>query len=204
VLLRFCLCTAGCDPQQKFQVSEYGKPELEPPHGDPPLRFNLSHTNGLAACALARGHAVGIDVEEINRRVEFEAVTKMAFVSKELHFLNMTVPNVRPDVFFRFWSLKEAIVKGIGRGLFLSMRDFAFELDPVSLKIAANVGEDDADWQVHELVPTANHRLALAAKRTPKTNLAVISEDILITRLIEWSKEAEGDVKQASRAAKLC
>jgi 4'-phosphopantetheinyl transferase len=204
VLLRFCLFSAACDPQQKFQVSEYGKPELELPQGDPPLRFNLSHTNGLAACALSRGHAVGIDVEEINRRLDFEAVAKMAFVSEELHLLNMAVSSGRPEVFFRLWSLKEAIIKGIGRGLSLSMRDFAFELDPLSLKIAANIGEDDADWQVHELVPTANHRLALAAKRTPKTNLAVTSEELLISRLIEWSKDPGGGVKQAIRTAKLC
>lgn len=204
VLLRFCLFSAACDPQRKFQVSEYGKPELDPAHGDPPLRFNLSHTNGLAACALSRGHALGIDVEEINRRLDFEAVTKMAFVSEELHLLNMTIPSDRPEVFFRMWALKEAIIKGIGRGLSLPMRGFAFELDPLSLKIAANIGEDDADWQVHELVPTANHRLALAAKRIPKTNLSVTSEEILITRLIEWSKEVGAGVKQASGIAKLC
>jgi 4'-phosphopantetheinyl transferase len=198
MLLRFCLFSAGCDPQQKFQVGEYGKPELHPPHGDAPVRFNLSHTNGLAACALSRGHAVGIDVEEINRRLNFEAVTKMAFASEELDLLSATVPSARPEVFFRLWTLKEAIIKGIGRGLSLSMRDFVFELDPLSLKIAANIDEDDADWQVHELVPTADHRLALAVKRTAKTNPVVTSEEISVARLLEWSKDPDAGVKQAS------
>jgi 4'-phosphopantetheinyl transferase len=186
-LLRFCLSSAGYnEPPRKFKVGRYGKPEFDPPYGNPPLHFNLSHTNGLVACALSRGHEVGIDVEEINRRIDFEAVIRKAFAPEEQWLIAAAPPDERPDIFFRLWVLKEAIIKGIGRGLDLPTADFQFRVDPVSLKIAASIGEDSADWQIYELVPTASHRLALAARRASRTDLVVTSSEIPILTLSEW------------------
>jgi 4'-phosphopantetheinyl transferase len=199
-LLRFCLSSAGCDSRQNFKVGEYGKPELDPPDGTPPLHFNLSHTNGLAACALARGHEVGIDVEEINRRLDFEAITRRAFAPEEQKLLADSSPGEQPDIFFRLWVLKEAIIKGIGRGLALPTADFVFQLDPLSLAIAASAGERSADWQIQELVPTASHRLAVAARRTSQTNLSVTCTERLIATLVEWSNGAAADTKTVGSA----
>lgn len=184
-LLRFCLCAATGDPQWQLRVDRYGKPELEPPCGDPPLRLNLSHTKGLAACALSNGHAVGIDTEEINRRLDVQAVMKATFTAEEQRLLAASASSERQEIFYRLWTLKEAIVKGIGRGLSLSLLDFTFTLDPLSLTIATHAGEDAANWQMHELAPTNCHRLALAAKRRPSAILPVASQAISIDNLAE-------------------
>ena len=40
--------------------------------GTPDLRFNLSHTTGLIACALTVGREVGVDVERIDRKLTHE------------------------------------------------------------------------------------------------------------------------------------
>jgi 4'-phosphopantetheinyl transferase len=184
-LLRFCLSAATGDPCLRFRVDLHGKPELDPPCGEPPLRFNLSHTNGLAACALSRGHDVGIDVEEVNRRVDFQLITEKFFAADEQQLVARSMPSERPEVFYRIWTLKEAIIKGIGSGLTLPLQDFAFTLDPLSLRIESNLKEDAASWQVKELIPTTCHRLALAAKRTPLTILPITSRPISITNLID-------------------
>ena len=202
-LLRFGFSSAGCAPQCQLRSDSYGKPELETPFGDPPLRFNLSHTNRLAACVLSYGHAVGIDVEEINRSLDFEAITRKAFAPEEQLLLDATTPGDRPVTFFRLWTLKEAIIKGIGRGLMIPTAHFAFKLDPLSVNIAPNAGEDSATWHLQELAPTANHRLAIAAKRSSQTILSVTSADISITTLIKWSRDLAVGVKQADHAAKL-
>jgi 4'-phosphopantetheinyl transferase len=186
-LLRFCFSSAGCDEGQEFKVGLYGKPELDPPYGHPPLQFNLSHTNGLAACAVSGGQSVGIDVEEINRGFDLEVVIRKGFAPEEQQLIAAAPPDERPDIFFRLWVLKEAVIKGIGRGLGLPTEAFLFQLDPVSLEISASVGEDSADWQIHELVPTASHRLALAARRASRTNLVVTSSEVSISTLAEWS-----------------
>jgi 4'-phosphopantetheinyl transferase len=185
-LLRFSLsAAAGGDPWLSFRVEEHGKPELDPPWGDPPLRFNLSHTNGLAACALSRGHAVGVDVAEVNRRIDFEAITKNFFATEEQQLVARSVSSERPEVFYRLWTLKEAIIKGIGSGLTLPLQDFAFTLEPLALRIASHLKEDAASWQVHELTPTTCHRLALAARRLPLTTLLITSHAISISNLVD-------------------
>ena len=38
-------------------------PFVDAQAGTPPLHFNLSHTDGLVALAVTRGHRVGVDVE---------------------------------------------------------------------------------------------------------------------------------------------
>src|SRR5574341_1177647 len=52
----------------RFRFETYGKPEVaELPAGAPDLRFNLSHTEGLVACAVTIGREIGIDVEWVRR-----------------------------------------------------------------------------------------------------------------------------------------
>lgn len=184
-LLRFGLSTVAGERRWAFAADSYGKPELDPPCGDPPLRFNLSHTNGLAACAISSGRPVGIDVEGINPRLDFQAIAKKALSAEERRFMATRRASEQVELFFRFWTLKEAMVKAIGRGLSLPLQDFDFALDPPSLSIAAHLDEDPATWQVHELTPTPCHRLALAAKRAPQTILSVITRPVVIGDLLD-------------------
>jgi 4'-phosphopantetheinyl transferase len=184
-LLRFGLSEVAGARQWTFAADSYGKPELDPPCGEPPLRFNLSHTNGLAACAIARGRPVGIDVEEINLKLDFQAIAKKALSAEEQRFMASRPSKEQTTLFFRFWTLKEAMVKAIGRGLSLALDDFAFSLDSPALRIAAHVDEDPANWQVHELTPTPCHCLALAVKRAPQTTLSLISKPVAVADLLD-------------------
>ena len=62
---------AGVAPAEwAFIANVHGRPEiLDRPRGVPDLRFNLSHTEGLIACAVTIGREVGVDVEHIQRRL---------------------------------------------------------------------------------------------------------------------------------------
>ena len=54
----------------RFIENVHGRPEiLDRPSGTPDLRFNISHTDGLIACAVTIGREVGVDVENIGRRL---------------------------------------------------------------------------------------------------------------------------------------
>jgi 4'-phosphopantetheinyl transferase len=158
-LLRHALALHG-EAAPRFSKGRHGKPELDPPQA---LRFNLTHTKGFCACALVRGHAVGLDAEAVDRRVDRDAIARYGFAEAEAALL--AASDNLPETFFALWTLKEAIVKALGDGLTLPLKDFAFALDPPGLWIAPAQGLDPAEWHVERHAPTARHRLALALRR---------------------------------------
>jgi len=53
----------------RFVYNAFGKPEVSPEFGNR-LRFNLSHSGGLALIAIATASNVGVDVEYMQARSE--------------------------------------------------------------------------------------------------------------------------------------
>lgn len=170
-LKRHALAEAGVR-HPRFIKGLHGKPALDPPWGSPPLAFNLTHTNGFAACATVSGHEVGLDVEAVDRRVvNREAVARYGFSEAETALLRRA-PDL-DETFIALWTLKEAVVKAIGDGLTLPLKDFSFTLDPLSLSIAAAQPTRAAEWHIARFAPTARHRLALALRRPPGASVEV-------------------------------
>jgi 4'-phosphopantetheinyl transferase len=190
-LLRHVLGVALGDHALRFRIERYGKPELDGMF-DGAVRFNLSHTHGMAVCAVCRHYPVGIDVEAIDRNVDVEALARRFFAPAEYDRIAAAAPAARGEIFFRLWTLKEAIIKAIGDGLSLPLKDFAFTLDPLSLTIAPQHGEDASSWHVAEYTPTATHRMALALRRPPGAKLNVIFEALELDRLAEKDPRQNG------------
>lgn len=111
----------------QFAANDFGKPTL-PGHA-PPLRFNLTHSRGAVALAVSARREVGIDVEERRRSVEYLALAERFFAAPESRHLRSVPSEQLPDAFFAIWTLKEAFVKGIGRGLSFPLEAFCFDLD---------------------------------------------------------------------------
>jgi 4'-phosphopantetheinyl transferase len=151
-----------------FIANVHGRPEiLDRPAGVPDLRFNLSHTDGLIACAVTIGREVGIDVEHIGRRLTHDVAGRF-FAPSEVHDLEALPADEQPRVFFDYWTLKEAYIKARGFGLALPLGDFAFKLSPPSppsITIEASLDDDASTWQFFQDWPTPQHRLGLAVRR---------------------------------------
>ena len=49
--------------QWSFIVNQHGRPAIDPEIVCPPLKFNLSHTDGLSACVITLDAECGVDVE---------------------------------------------------------------------------------------------------------------------------------------------
>lgn len=184
-LLHSCLETATGIRRPRISAGAYGKPVLDPPCGSPPLYFNLSHTQGLAACVVTRGYAAGIDAEEMAPRKGLEEIARWAFTEEEQQLIESAAGDLRLRVFYRLWTLKEAVAKGIGRGLGVELQDIAFKLEPLTLTIAGSMAEEAGGWQVREFAPTAEHRLALAVRIPAAAALNVTLRPVAIGHLIE-------------------
>lgn len=152
----------------RFETNRYGCPfVVEAQAGTPRLHFNLSHTAGLVALAVTRGHDLGVDVERADRVVR-ERIAERHFAPQEVRDLLAMPEDAQPQAFFEYWTLKEAYIKARGMGLAIPLGDFAFRLRPPARPTIAFVdGFDDtpARWQFWQAWPTPHHRLALAVTR---------------------------------------
>lgn len=95
----------------RFGYGPHGKPHLA---DRPDLRFNLAHSGGWAALAVATGREVGIDVEAI--RPIAERVERVVFTPAEIAALNRLPAEERRLGFYNAWTRKEAYLKALGSG----------------------------------------------------------------------------------------
>lgn len=101
----------GLSPLPPVSRGERGKPYL-PDH--PALHFNLSHSGGLALCALD-GAPVGADIQTVAPRRP--AMVERCCAPEERAWLAGRGDGW--EDFALLWALKEAMVKRSGRGLTL-------------------------------------------------------------------------------------
>lgn len=167
--------------QWRFEMNGHGRPEISNlPAGAPVLRFNISHTNGLVAVAVAGDREVGVDVEWVNRGLTHDVAGRF-FAPREVADLRALPAGDQPRVFFDYWTLKEAYIKARGLGLALPLQHFAFALtppSPPSITFDEALPDDPGSWQFAQAWPTAEHRLGLAIRRTGP-DLTVAIEDVV-------------------------
>lgn len=89
----------------------YQKPQL---HNDYSIQFNVSHTSNMATIAFS-ANPIGVDLELINRNFDYKSVLESACSYDEARILETSACPLHD--FFRFWTRKEAFLKGIGTGL---------------------------------------------------------------------------------------
>lgn len=148
-----------------FQAGEHGRPELVAPDVARAFRFNLSHTRGLVACAVARAADIGVDVETVERDVEILNVGNHVFSSIEVAGLAALSGDAQRERFFELWTLKEAYIKAIGKGFSAPLRSITFDPtrpDPVPVRFGPEVADDPARWCLRRFDVGPSHRLALA------------------------------------------
>lgn len=153
-----------------FIIDPHGRPQLAArPAGAPDLRFNLSHTDGLVACALTAGRDVGVDVENLNRRIVHENIPERFFSAREVADLRALPSEEQPLVFFDYWTLKESYIKARGLGLAIPLAHFSFIRRAgaaPAIEFAPELHDDPASWQFAQFWPTRQHRMAVAVRRT--------------------------------------
>jgi 4'-phosphopantetheinyl transferase len=107
-----------------FRYGVQGKPALSLQRAAP--FFNLSHSGGLAALAVAQDCDIGIDIERL-RPIE-RGVAKRFFSTGENAALQCLYKADWRDAFYRCWTRKEAVVKAVGKGLSLRLDSFEVSL----------------------------------------------------------------------------
>lgn len=149
-----------------FVTDAFGKPRLAGETAG--IEFNLSHTRNLSACVVAGERACGIDVERVVAREGLLEVARHHFAGEELEQLSALSGERLLDGFYSLWTLKESLIKGLGRGLRLPLDGFAFQLPESDEDVARLIrydldGEAD-DWTFRLLSPLPGYRMAVAVQ----------------------------------------
>lgn len=149
----------------RFGFTRHGQPFIQQPEIIRPPFFSLSHTRSLVACAVSLRARVGMDVERMSAGIELDDLGGYVLAEGEHAWWQRQPVEVRLLRFYQFWTLKEAFLKGVGRGLGVSPASLAFELSgggpPQLLHIPAGLGSVD-EWSFRLLEPTPEHTSALA------------------------------------------
>ena len=163
-LLRLALSRlADVDPHAwEFCAGPHGRPEIAAPRSR--LRFTLSHTRALAACAITIDGDIGLDVENTSRRVGLEIADRF-FSLREARALRRVAGPAQPARFFEYWTLKEAYLKARGLGLSLPLDRFSVYRDRRGvwrIAFAPSVDDNPSRWRFWSWRIGGVHQAALA------------------------------------------
>ena len=131
----FALCRAalrvvlaerlGCGARAlSFGHGEHGKPFARVNGRRAGVGFNVSHSGCHGLIALAAHGALGVDVEERIPRRDLEGIGSLVYGPRERRLLARAEGRAKVHLFFRLWSMKEALIKALGSGFSLNPSRF--------------------------------------------------------------------------------
>ena len=146
-----------------------GKPALALGGRDQDLRFNLSHSQGLALLAFALRREVGVDLEYVRPSLKDDRLAERFFSPREVAALRALPESFRTEAFFHCWTRKEAYIKARAGGLSIGLRSFTISLAPgqlANLLITSDVESEAGRWSLRALTPGGGYVAAIAAEGT--------------------------------------
>lgn len=134
-----------------FSYGKHGKPFLK----NVDLHFNVSHSEDMAVFAFANSE-VGVDIEKI--KTFKEDVAKRFFNHNEYQQLMQLPKEEQLEGFYQIWSKKEAFIKLIGTGVFVSLQSFSVDARSQLQKIVWN----EKEYFIQDLFIDEQYKAALA------------------------------------------
>ena len=156
--------------QLEFCYGPFGKPELAPGSNADGIRFNLSHSQGLALYAITRDYEIGVDLEGVRANLSWEDIARRYFAPGEVEALRLVPAPSRAAAFLSCWTRKEAFVKARGEGLSLPLDQFEVSVapgEPARLLRTTGDPQEASQWSFQQLEPAPSF-VAAVAVRAPR------------------------------------
>ncbi|MEO6458554.1 MAG: 4'-phosphopantetheinyl transferase superfamily protein [Chloroflexia bacterium] len=166
-ILRNLLGTYTETPPQEIIIEHHpnGKPFLQSKSGIKVLQFNLSHSENITLYAFSWGRQVGVDIERLRNTVDIESLARRILTYDEYADFQACAATHKTQLFYRYWTCKEAIVKASG-GTLNEMSRIAVSPGhgyPAGW-IKMNRGMPSDSWVVREVAPLPGYTAALVAE----------------------------------------
>ena len=151
--------------QVSFHYNQYGRPEIVSPSTT--LHFNISHSHELALLAFTHHRELGVDVEFMDERVNYDEVAHATFSPHEAATVSSLSGDAKRQAFFNCWTRKEAYIKARGIGISLDLTRFDVSLIPGEPTALVQNREDSREvsrWRFAALDPAPDYAAALAVE----------------------------------------
>jgi 4'-phosphopantetheinyl transferase len=184
----------------RLRAGGQGKPELDPDASaaDPArarvaLRFNVSHSSELALIAVCRGRELGVDIERVRTIREADRIVASYFSPAEQAEFGSFATDARSLAFFRGWTRKEAILKGLGIGLAGLAAQFETRFgttDLASRFVPATPSPQVDQWLLWEAAPRTGFVATLAVRASTTAEQATAGSGGLASVVASPGNEA--------------
>lgn len=114
-------CSCG---RLSFGFLDHGKPYARLADRSADIAFNVSHSGGHGLIAITDEACVGVDVEERAPRRDLDGIGSLVYGPEERRLLGTASGRTKVQIFYRLWSMKEALIKALGTGFSLSPSGF--------------------------------------------------------------------------------
>lgn len=150
-----------------FTCNSHGKPELENANGNPKIRFNLSHSHGVALYGICLDRRIGVDIEYIRPLSDMESIVSRHFSVRESSEIRDCPEHIRNELFYRCWTMKEAYLKATGVGLSgLSEIEIMPGPSAMSCSKVEHVDTSGITWSIYPVQVPPGYTAALAVDST--------------------------------------
>lgn len=146
-----------------FSYNEYKKPNIDFIQGG----FNISHAGDWVICGYNTEGDIGVDIEKIVP-VNFSDYREVLTASEYQRTQHDKTFN-----FFQLWTLKEAIMKADGRGIFLPATSIEI---PTPFKNNTQIRINNTNWFLYSCLINKNYYLAVASITTLAANNIYIKQ----------------------------
>jgi 4'-phosphopantetheinyl transferase len=159
-------CLAVAPDAIAFGYGKNGKPFVASENTS--IHFNVSHSHERALYAISRSHALGVDIEYLNRDVDCNGLARRFFTRCEYSELQRIPESGRKHAFLSCWTHKEAVIKATGDGLSLPLDQFnvtvALEDTPRVLDFVGSA-KRASDWDLYAIDVGAEYVATVATFR---------------------------------------
>jgi 4'-phosphopantetheinyl transferase len=147
-----------------YERGANGRPEIV--DGPAGLRFNISHTEGMAAVLVHGEHDAGVDVESPWRSTNFTSVSRRVFTEAERSAMLALPEEQQAGRFFQLWTLKESFIKAKGKGFAMPLSKFGFTIaddDTIGFSCDPSLDPDASAWGYSTAWSETGHVVSVCA-----------------------------------------
>ncbi|MBB6481452.1 4'-phosphopantetheinyl transferase family protein [Spirochaeta isovalerica] len=127
--------------------------------------FNLSHSGDRILYGFNSKGEIGVDIEQIKKNRDLDGLIESCCSAGEIKTMDGLSEEGKTELFYKYWSAKEAYLKGVGTGITVPLKE-----------IDCSAGQQIGSWSVQPCSRWDGYSAAAAIK-VPNPRIIHITRD---------------------------